>query len=83
MAWNNLRLAPGSFKLTCGTPGVDHLTFQPAPVPGIVLQSLMLCPTSGPGQWESEDLPEPSCHGCVALCNMCMCQLLKPPHLLP
>lgn len=66
MAWNNLRLTPGSFKLTCGTPGVDHLTFQPAPVPGIVLQSLVLCPTGGPGQRQPEDSPEPSCrgHGC-------------------
>ena len=63
-AWVHLHPSPGSFKLTCGASGVDHLLFQPAPVAGLVLQSIQLCPAAGPSHWHpAEGIPEPSCHG--------------------
>ena len=69
-AWMHLHPSPGSFKLTCGASGVDHLLFQPAPVAGVVLQSIQLCPATGPSHWRPEGIPkgipEPSCHGCAA-----------------
>ena len=55
--------SPGSFKLTCGASGVDYVLFQPAPVAGLVLQSIQLCPATEASLWSTEGIPEPSCHG--------------------
>ena len=62
-AWVHLSPSPGSFKLTCGASRVDHLLFQPAPVAGLVLQSIQLCPATGTASGPQRESQSPAAMG--------------------